>query len=155
MKNNLSRHARTFAGVSSLLAGLVTVACGGSSTSPTAPAGTAVSRSDPTVFMITIDRDRETRVNNRTLLFTAIARLSDGSQKDVTALADWRSSNPAVATVEAGRVSLLDSGELTLSAAYRGAVAQIHVGVTIFGDAPALAPMGQSDSRDSRLVRPS
>jgi hypothetical protein len=66
------------------------------------------------------------------MLFTAVARLSDGSQNDVTALADWRSSNLAVATVEAGRVSLLDSGELTLSAAYRGAVAQIHVGVTIF-----------------------
>jgi hypothetical protein len=92
--------------------------------------------------MITIDRDRETRVNNRTLLFTATARLSDGSQKDVTALADWRASNPAVATVEAGRVNLLDSGELTLSAAYRGAVAQIHVGVTIFGNAPALARAG-------------
>ena len=86
--------------------------------------------------MITIDRDRETRVNNHTLLFTATARLSDGSQTDVTALADWRSSNPAVATVEAGRVRLMHSGELTLSAAYRGAVAQIHVGVTIFGDAP-------------------
>ena len=94
--------------------------------------------------MITIDRDRETRINNRTLLFTATARLSDGSQKDVTALADWRSSNPAVATVEAGRVSVLDSGELTLSAAYRGAVAQIHVGVTIVGDGPALARAGGS-----------
>ena len=144
MKNNLARHARTCARVSSILVGLVTVACGGSSTSPTAPAGTAVARHDPTVFMITIDRDRETRVNNRTMLFTATARLSDGSQKDVTALADWRSSNPAVATVEAGRVSLLDSGELTLSAVYRGAVAQIHVGVTILGDAPALALAGGS-----------
>lgn len=140
----MSRHARTFTRVSSIIVGLVTVACGGSSTSPTAPTGTAVSRNDPTVLMITIDRDRETRVNNRTLLFTAIARLSDGSQKDVTALADWRSSNPAVATVEAGRVSLLDSGELMLSAEYRGAVAQIHVGVTIFGDASALAPAGGS-----------
>jgi len=148
MKNNLSRHARTCARVSSILVGLVTVACGRSSTSPTAPTATAVSRNDPTVLMITIDRDRETRVNNRTMLFTAIARLSDGSQKDVTALADWRSSNPAVATVEAGRVSVLDSGELTLSAAYRGAVAEIHVGVTIFGDAAALAPAGGRGRRE-------
>jgi hypothetical protein len=144
MKNNLTRQARTCARVSSIFIGLVTVACGGSSTSPTAPTGTAVSRNDPTVFMITIDRDREARVNSREMLFTAIARLSDGSQKDVTALADWRSSNPAVATVDAGRVSVLDSGEWTLSAAYRGAVAQIHVGVTIFGDAPVLMPAGGS-----------
>ena len=89
MKNNLSRHARTLARVSSFLVGLVTVVCSGSSPSPTAPTGTAVSRNDPTVFMITIDRDRETRLNNRTILFMATASLSDGLQKDVTALADW------------------------------------------------------------------
>ena len=123
MKNNLSR--MTNVARCHVLVGLVTVACSGSSTAPTAPT----------------DHDRPMTVNRDA--FTR-PRASDGSQKDVTALADWRSSNPAVATVEAGRVSLLDSGELTLSAAYRGAVAQIHVGVTIFGDAPALAPVGGS-----------
>jgi hypothetical protein len=40
--------------------------------------------------------------------------------------------------VEAGRLNLLDSGELTLTAAYRGALGQIHVGVTIFKDTPAV-----------------
>ena len=41
-------------------------------------------------------------------------------------------------------MSVLHSGELMLSAAYRGAVAQIHVGVTIFADAPAIAPAGEA-----------
>ena len=144
MKNTWARHGHTLARLSLAVVGLVTVACGGGSTSPTTPTGTAVSRNDPTVFMITIDRDLETRLNNRTLLYTAHARMSDGSQQDVTALAEWRSSNPAVATVEAGRLSLLDSGELTLSATYRGAVGQIHVGVTIIKDAPALVRAGGS-----------
>ncbi len=51
-----------------------------------------------------------------TVPYRAFARLSDGSFEDVSALATWTSSNPAVATVAAGDVTGVANGGASLAA---------------------------------------
>jgi len=59
--------------------------------------------------------------------FRAWSQYSDGSQKDVTKLAEWTSSNTQVASVDddedPGRVTALGTGVSTITAQYRGFVA--------------------------------
>jgi hypothetical protein len=144
-----ARGERTAAVAALILTVILTTACQGGSTSPSAPTGIAVDRDGPTIVTISIESDRAARLSDHTIPFTATARLSDGSVQDITPIATWRSSNPAVATVEAGLVRLLDSGEVTLSAAYRGAVGTLHVSVTVFRNAAAVVPI-KSTKRNGR-----
>ena len=50
---------------------------------------------------------------------SAIAYLN-GSERDVTSLATWWSSNPQVLSVQAGRVSALKAGTVRISVTYAG-----------------------------------
>lgn len=50
--------------------------------------------------------------------FNATAYYSDGTEEDVTASAEWKSSDSAVATVSGGKVTLVAAGETVVSAAY-------------------------------------
>jgi hypothetical protein len=50
----------------------------------------------------------------------AMASMTDRTTRDVTALAQWDSSNPSLATVSAGRVTVLGNGEVDVRATYQG-----------------------------------
>lgn len=50
--------------------------------------------------------------------FNATAYYSDGKTEDVTASAEWKSSDSAVATVSGGKVTLAAAGETVVSASY-------------------------------------
>lgn len=50
--------------------------------------------------------------------FNATAYYSDGKTEDVTASAEWKSSDSAVATVSDGKVTLVAAGETVVSASY-------------------------------------
>ncbi len=50
--------------------------------------------------------------------FNATAYYSDGTDEDVTASAEWKSSDSAVATVSGGKVTLVAAGETVVSATY-------------------------------------
>lgn len=78
-------------------------ACGGAPTAPTA---------------LTLSQTALTAARNTTVQLTLQAR--DGATADVTHLAMWSSSNPTVATVTAGLVSVVGLGPATISAQYRG-----------------------------------
>jgi hypothetical protein len=61
---------------------------------------------------------------------SASAVSSDGSRIDVTAVAEWKSSNPAAATVSpAGVVTAVSEGGADVSAAHKGAGGTIHLDV--------------------------
>ncbi|WP_040951643.1 hypothetical protein [Gorillibacterium massiliense] len=58
----------------------------------------------------------------------AIAKLvSDAKEEDVSDKADWRSSDPKVATVKEGKITPLAAGKTTLSVEYLGVSTQITV----------------------------
>ena len=54
--------------------------------------------------------------------FTAVQTLSDGSTRDVTAIAKWTSSNPSVLSVSAGLAKAITGGEVGLTAEVEGRV---------------------------------
>jgi hypothetical protein len=54
---------------------------------------------------------------------TAIARLADGSTRDVTAISTWATSNASIATVSVtGLVTVVGSGQVELRATYQAVV---------------------------------
>lgn len=53
---------------------------------------------------------------------TATTRFSDGSSRDVTMEAEWQSSNPQVASVASGLVTVVGPGEAEIRALYQGLV---------------------------------
>lgn len=60
--------------------------------------------------------------------FVAIARFSDGSERDVTAQAEWRIEKPALAKfLSTARIAPVADGSLTLQAALSGATARSTV----------------------------
>ena len=79
-----------------------------------------------------------------TLAYRCLAIDSTGSSQDVTQLATWTSSNPAVATVDAtGLVTAVAAGSAAIQAAYSGLtdskIAQVEVtlsGITIYPAGP-------------------
>jgi hypothetical protein len=92
-------------------------ACGSSSnpTTPTPPAGTvttvtAASRSSSTIQL------------------AAVARLSDGSERDVSTLATWQSSNAVLASVSpTGLVTMFGTGEVDIRATYQSVSGSLHL----------------------------
>lgn len=89
-------------------------ACGSQST-PTAPAtvaSVAVTGTAPGV--------------GASASFSATATLSDGTTQTVTSQATWASSNPSVATVNAGTVSGLAPGEADITATYQNVTGRAH-----------------------------
>lgn len=60
----------------------------------------------------------------------AIAQLADGSSRTVTADATWRSSDPAVATVDRGLVNGMTPGSAVITVTYGGQAAEVTVVVS-------------------------
>lgn len=57
----------------------------------------------------------------------ATAQLKNGTEKDATAEAVWSSANPAVASVDKGRITLKSAGTTTVTATYEGFSVQISI----------------------------
>ena len=99
--------------------GLVVAGCSkDSSPPPTSPTPA------PTVTGITVSGYSGTPMNRRdqTVQLSASARYSDGTTRDVTGSAAWRSDNPAVADVSSGgMVTARGDGEATIAADIQGA----------------------------------
>ena len=59
---------------------------------------------------------------------TAVARMSDGTARDVTGTAAWESSNPLLATVSStGMVTVVGSGGLDVHAMYQNVTGSLHL----------------------------
>jgi hypothetical protein len=107
---------RSFA-ASFLLALPLAAACG----SVTSPAGPTVTAS---VVSVAVTAAAPSGAGFQLM---AMAALSDGTSKDVTAASAWESSSPALATVSAaGFVTVLGAGEVDFRATYQSAVGALH-----------------------------
>jgi hypothetical protein len=71
---------------------------------------------------------------------TATATLSDGTQKNVTTLATWSSTNPAAASVSGGLVAAIAAGSSTITGQYQGASASVTIVVQGGGGGNPPAP---------------
>lgn len=99
-----------------LVTALLNTACGGDSSpaspnAPTAPAARTIS--SLTIAALPFEAPV---LPDQTRQFTATAQYSDGTSQDVTASANWISSNESVAIVTAGRVKAVGGGEATITA---------------------------------------
>lgn len=73
---------------------------------------------------------------------TATATFGDGAVQDVTAIATWSSSNPAVAAVTSGLVASVDEGNAIIEVAVGGQTASTAVRVVM----PTLAVLSYNDT---------
>ncbi len=71
------------------------------------------------IVALALNPPTDTIVVGSTDKFAAVARLPGGATLDVTALADWASSDPEVATVSEGAVTALHAGKANISASYQ------------------------------------
>ncbi|WP_422123922.1 S8 family peptidase [Planococcus sp. X10-3] len=60
----------------------------------------------------------------------AKVKLLDGTKIDITDAAQWSSEDPSIATVDKGRVNLIEEGETALEVEYEGLDITIHIEVT-------------------------
>jgi len=68
--------------------------------------------------------------SGQTSQFTSTARLSDGTTQDVTSVAVWQSTNPAIATVSGvGVVTAVTPGAVSITATHKGQSGSIAVTV--------------------------
>src|SRR5262249_29580838 len=108
---------------------LTCAACSGgghnSMANPIAP-GSPVSGPAPAAPTVSSVAVTVGSVNASTLHLIAIARLADGSSLDVTSAAVWTSSNPQGATVLAGGVTVVASGETDVRATYENVTGTQH-----------------------------
>jgi hypothetical protein len=110
-----------------LMSILVAVACGSDKqfqvtkytgpTDPTAPTPVTIG---PGVLSLSLQGPPQSIGPGETGQMRAIARLTDGSDKDVTADAQWTSSQTQVATVSAGVVTGQALGRVQIRAIYQG-----------------------------------
>jgi hypothetical protein len=125
-------------GLLAACAGVATfAACSGNSN--TAPASPTPSG---TVAAITVTSSTPAAA---TFQLAATARLSDGSTRDVTAMATWSTSNPSVVSVSAtGLATIVGAGSVELRAAYQnvtGALAmQFGPGFSLSGRVQEVGP---------------
>ena len=70
--------------------------------------------------------------NEKNLTVTALAAVegSQGDMKDVTADADWSTSNSLVLTIEKGKITLVGEGDATITAKYKGLTASFKATVS-------------------------
>jgi hypothetical protein len=100
----------------------MSTACAKNGATPTAP-----STPGATVSSIAVT---SAPVSNTSIQMTAMARMSDGNSQDVTRLAAWESSNPALATIsQTGLLAVTGSGELDVRATYQNASGSTHLRV--------------------------
>jgi len=122
---------------------LALVGCAGKNdTSPASPT--------PTSAAVTALAVTNPSPGGSTFQLMATARLSDGSTRDVTAIATWTSSNVSIAAVAAtGLVTVLGSGAVELRATYQTVVGSLTMQVapgfvlsgTIQEVGPAMHPL--------------
>ena len=92
----------------------VSWSCGSTSNSP-------ASASTATVSSVAVSGTSILSIIGQTVQLAATATLSDGTTKDVTAIATWQSSNTSVASVSSGGlVDALAAGTVTITATYQG-----------------------------------
>jgi hypothetical protein len=91
------------------------IACSSSSV-PTGPAPAVTS----TIRTVTISGTSRLTTPGQTTQLTAIATMSDGSEKDVTTTVPWRSDHSNVATVSQGLVTAVDFGAAGIDVALSG-----------------------------------
>ena len=92
-------------------------------TDPTEP-------SEPTVTGLSVSPDAVSLDVGGTQQLVATADLSDGSTRDVTGVAEWTSTDAAVATVDAsGLVTALGTGSTTVTATFEGVQGSTEVTV--------------------------
>ena len=101
---------------------------------PTAP--TVVeppSATEPTITSLSVMGDPVLMGVGETVRLSLVATLSDGSTRDIDpTLAEWRSSDPAVATVASdGVVTAVRAGQATISATYEQQEAELEMLVRI------------------------
>jgi hypothetical protein len=125
------------------------IACGsGGTTAPTTP--TPPPPAAPTVTTVTVSGSGCTSGNcsgqvGGTLQLTATAQLSDGSTQNVTAQAQWSSTNSNIASVStSGLVSFRGAGAADITAVYQGKLGGVSLG---------LAPAGPRTSFGSGKYR--
>jgi hypothetical protein len=107
-----------------IVALMMIAACAGSGTATTPNAPTpAMSVSAVTVTSLVS--------SSTTFQLSAVARMSDGTVRDVTASAVWASSNPSLAIVSsAGLLTVVGSGEIEARATYQGVLGALRIVVT-------------------------
>jgi Bacterial Ig-like domain (group 2) len=108
--------------VAALLSVMLAAACTKKSTStPT-----------PTVSGVVVTGNGAFTSKNQTSQLTATANLSDSTHQDVSTIAAWSSSNPAVASVSStGLVTAVSFGTATISANYQGAQGSLSAIITL------------------------
>jgi hypothetical protein len=111
------------------LIALTAAACSKDSAPPTAPTPPAA-----TVTAVTVTGYNGTPLNRRdqTVQLSASARYSDGTTRDVTGSAAWRSDNPGVAEVSnSGLVTARGDGEATIAADLQGTAGNTRIRVDL------------------------
>lgn len=97
---------------------MMLAACGGN-TNPASPTATT------TVSSVSLT---SSAMSSSVLQVTAIALLSDGSTRDVTAAANWATSNSGVAVVSiSGRLTIVGSGDVDVRATYQNVVGTLKL----------------------------
>jgi carboxypeptidase family protein len=127
-----------------LIAGTALVAaCAGGGSVPGSPTPTPA----PSVTAITVTGQAP---SGFTVQLTAIARLSDGTTRDVTAVSEWSSSNESVIRVSpTGLATIVGLGSADVRAAYQQVVGSMAVQ---FGSGFALSGRVQEEAPDSPPV---
>lgn len=131
-----------------LVASLIVNACGTDGGNPTGAVTPPVS--EVKVVSITVSGDA-TLVVGTTKQYSAIAKYSDGSQKDVTSMASWGALPSTVISVSAGAATALQIGNVQVTATF-GAVSStmsvvvqsppvVFVSAAIVGDTTLEAPI--------------
>ena len=105
-----------------ILAVLVTVSCEGDKPSPPVGPGPV----NPVLSSVSV-QGTPTIGPGESARVQAIARYSDGSEKDVTADAAWTSSQARIATVEAGLITGQALGRVTIRARFESRTASVNL----------------------------
>jgi len=120
----------TSAGIATAVApGVATI----TATSGSIQGSTSATVNTPTLTGITVTPNSTSVAAGTPQQFTAIAGFSDSSTQDVTATAQWTSSDPAIATVSAGKATTLKQGTVTIQASLAAKISNATLNVLPVG----------------------
>lgn len=98
-------------------------------TTPTTTTTTTVAAA--TVSGVALSGTNSLTVKGQTTQLTAAASYSDGTTQNVSPQASWQTDNPAVATVDAGLVTAVSSGQATITATFQGKSGTLLITVSL------------------------
>ena len=112
-----------------VISSLLTITCGGDNSSPARTTPTAPSGPTLTTIAIrsAIQGTSPSVPPGATTQLNLIARFNDGSERDVTTEARWTSTQPQIATVDAGTVTGQVLGRATIRATYMSRDASLTI----------------------------